>query len=258
MWRIFLIPARDDKRNIHVNDWRRSILSHSANAFSYVIHLSHATGVTVLEHKCWSNRLTDQSSLWHQYDIFQWTSVCSQTVLLFIGKEKDLHLVMRAPPMGSLGKKFNQWSSKRRSGCLSSKSMISLSVKLPKVSPGVREDHVRLTESRPAWVLILPDERNRQGVPTDEQERASQRGTSLFIPGPFDFCGNWKTRKRQSINLIHPYPIVNAKSHYFHFSRHDCLLVPYTQGFKSSLFIFKTKQPLENGKVLKPILLGGF
>ena len=114
MWRIFLMPARDDKRNIHVNDWRRSIMSHSANAFSYVIHLSHATGVTVLEHKCWSNRLTDQSSLWHQYDIFQWTSVWSQTVLLFIGKEKDLHLVMRAPPMGSLGKKFNQWSRKEK------------------------------------------------------------------------------------------------------------------------------------------------
>lgn len=63
------------------------------------------------------------------------------------------------------------------------------------MSPGLREDHVRLTESRPAWVLISRDERNRQGVPTDEQERASQRGTSLFIPGLFDLCGNWNTRK---------------------------------------------------------------
>ena len=151
----------------------------------------------------------------------------------------------------------------RRSGCLSSKSMISLSVKLPKVSPGVREDHVRLTESRPAWVLIFPDERNRQGVPTDEQERASQRGTSLFIPSPFDFCGNRKTRKRLSTNLIHPYPIVNLKSHYFHFSRHDCLLAVnlfwhrIPKASKALYFFFKTKQPLENEKGLKQSLLDG-
>ena len=182
---------------------------------------------------------------------------CDPKLSCFLLERKKICILSCEPLLWALWVKSSINEVARRSGCLSSKSMISLSVKLPKVSPGVREDHVRLTESRPAWVLIFPDERNRQGVPTDEQERASQRGTSLFIPSPFDFCGNRKTRKRLSTNLIHPYPIVNAKSHYFHFSRHDCLLVPYTQGFKSSLFIFKTKQPLENGKVLKPSLLDG-
>ena len=183
---------------------------------------------------------------------------CDPKLSCFLLERKKICILSCEPLLWALWVKSSINEVARRSGCLSSKSMISLSVKLPKVSPGVREDHVRLTESRPAWVLIFPDERNRQGVPTDEQERASQRGTSLFIPSLFDFFGNRKTRKRLSTNLIHPYPIVNAKSHYFRFLGMTVFWYRIPKASKALYFFLKTKQPLQNGKVLKPSLLDGF
>ena len=152
---------------------------------------------------------------------------CDPKLSCFLLERKKICILSCEPLLWALWVKSSINEVARRSGCLSSKSMISLSVKLPKVSPGVREDHVRLTESRPAWVLIFPDERNRQGVPTDEQERASQRGTSLFIP-----IG----RQENGRAPIWSIPILLSMQNRIMFIQ-NCLLGRYTRGFKSSLFL---------------------